>query len=170
MIFSEFQIYQNKVLGAHILWEFSKTFYINKANDSNIIEEEMFPSLFHLLPVLPLCFNARVVEGIRSRNLKEGSIIRALDESKDLFSGLQARMESLTKVTFESIYIAHTSTLIVFDRERMIAVPNLINLPNRLEKKLHKDYKDMLAASRRIGYWFSKLSMSEILMYFNISF
>ncbi len=170
MKFSEFQIYQNDVLGAHILWEFSKTFYWNRANDNYIDEEELYPSLFHLLPILPLCLNSRVVEGIKSRNLREGSIIRALDENKDLFSGLQARMENLASVTFASIYIAHTSTLIIYDRERMVAIPNLSNLPTRLEKKLHKDYKDMLAASRRLGYWFSKLSMAEILMYFNIDF
>ncbi|MBL7717689.1 MAG: hypothetical protein JNL72_02545 [Flavipsychrobacter sp.] len=170
MKFNEFQIYQNKVLGAHILWEFSKAFYLNRANDKPVSEEELYPSIFYLLPVLPLCLNSRVVEGIRSRNLREGSIIRALDESKDLFSGLQARMENLADVTLESIYVAHVSTLVIFDREKMIVIPNLSSLPNRVEKKLHKDYKDMLAASRRLGYWFSKLSMSEILMYFNISF
>ncbi len=167
MAFNEFDIYQNRAIGAHVIWEFTKSYYLNAKQDDS---ENSYPTILHTLPVLPLCFNARVVDGIWNRKFKEGGIIKALNENKDLFSGLQNRMEKMSTLTFQSIYLAHSSKLIHFDREYMVLVPLLSNFPSKIDAKLHKDYKDILASSRRIGFWFSKLSLPEVLMYFNINF
>ena len=79
-------------------------------------------------------------------------------------------MRNMSSLTFNSIYIAHASGLIYFDRETMVLLPLQSNLPNKLDKQLYKDYKDIIASSKRIGFWFSQLSMPEILMYFDINF
>ena len=92
MALLEYQIYQNRMLGAHILWEFSKSFSENT-------DGKKYPLMFHMMPVLPLCLNKRVVEGIKSRRFREGSLMRAIDDNKDLFSGLQDRMEGMATLT-----------------------------------------------------------------------
>jgi hypothetical protein len=158
----EYQIYQNRVLGAHVIWEFVKSF-----NDSD--NQNKYPSIYQTMPVLPLCLNRRVVEGIKYRYFKEGSLLRAIDENKDLFSGLQIRMVDMAKLTFNSIYLATNSRLLVLDREQMVLIPNQVPVPQKTIAKLQEDYKDILKASRRIGSWFSKLSLQELLMYFNIT-
>jgi hypothetical protein len=158
----EYQIYQNHVLGAHALWEFTKSF-----NDNSVPYK--YPTIYQAMPVLPLCLNKRVVEGIKYRNFKEGSLLRAIEENKDLFSGLQERMMDMAKLTFHSLYLATNSRLLVLDREQMVLIPNQITSPQKSIAQLQEDYKDILKASRRIGSWFSKLSLQELLMYFNIT-
>ena len=165
MALLEYQIYQNRLLGAHIIWEFAKSF------DEHSKEiEKKYPNIYHVLPVLPLCLNKRVVDGIKSRLFKEGSLLRAINENKDLFSGLQDRMESMASITFGSIYIATKARLIVFDKEQMLLIPNSSSIPSKITDKLYEDYKDLLKASRRVGSWFSQLTVEEISMYFNINY
>ncbi|MFD2866902.1 three component ABC system middle component [Mucilaginibacter antarcticus] len=105
---NEFEIFQNKAIGAHIIWEFSKNYQMHH-------REKASPSLVEVMPVLPLCLNKRVVSGIKERNFKGGSLLRAIDENKDLFSGLQERMEDMAPLTLQSIYIGAISGLITYD-------------------------------------------------------
>lgn len=163
MEFIEYQIYQNRILGAHIIWEFTKSF-----NDFS--PEKLYPSIYQAMPVLPLCFNSRVVEGIKSRRFREGSLLRAIEENRDLFSGLQNRMESMANITFESIYLAANARLIVLDKDEMKLISNQVSSPQKTIALLQEDYKDILRASKRIGSWFSQLSFAELLMYFNLRF
>lgn len=163
MALVEYQIYQNRLLGAHIIWEFAKT-YTEHSPD------KLYPTIYHVMPVLPLCLNKRVVEGIKSRLFREGSLLRAISDNKDLFSGLQDRMESMATLTFGSIYVASQGRLILFDNEQMTLIPNSFSVPSKITDKLFEDYKDILKAARRVGSWFSQLTMEEMIMYFNISF
>lgn len=165
MALVEYQIYQNKILGAHIIWEFSKSFNVYSEN-----RENKYPSIYHVMPILPLCLNKRVVEGIKARYFKEGSLLRAIDDNRDIFSGLQERMESMAKITFESIYLATQGRLVLLDKDQMILIPNNISFPSKLTDKMYEDYKDILRASKRLGSWFSQLSIEEISMYFNINY
>ncbi|MFD2144948.1 ABC-three component system protein [Mucilaginibacter antarcticus] len=63
---NEFEIFQNKAIGAHIIWEFSKNYQMHH-------REKASPSLVEVMPVLPLCLNKRVVSGIKERNFKGGA-------------------------------------------------------------------------------------------------
>jgi hypothetical protein len=165
MALPEYQIYQNRVLGAHIIWEFTKSFTEHSKN-----KEAKYPTLYQVLPVLPLCLNKRVVEGIKSRSFREGSLLRAIHDNRDLFSGLQDRMESMATMTLQSIFLATQSRLIVYDKEQFLLIANSLSVPNKVIDKLYEDYKDILKASRRLGSWFSQFTMEEIEMYFNINY
>lgn len=158
----EYDIYQNKVLGAHLLWEFSKSFRDHS-------EKNFSPTMYHMVPVLPMCFNRRVVEGIKTRNFREGSLARAIQENKDIFSGLQERMIDMLPTTFESLYIAIASGMLFFDKSEMVILPSSVTAPDKILKSLQEDYKDMLSASRRVGSWFSQLNFQEIAMYLDIT-
>ncbi|HAF36267.1 MULTISPECIES: three component ABC system middle component [Sphingobacterium] len=165
MILNEFDIFQNKVLGAHAIWEFSKNF-----QQTN--KEKAFPTLLLTMPVLPLCLNRRVVNGIKERNFKTGSLLRALEENKDLFSGLQDRMESMANLTLESIYLGSVVGLISYDRDRSLITSTIKSLPSKIKENMMKnsEYMDIINASRRIGAWFGLFNESEILLYFNLKF
>jgi hypothetical protein len=165
MALNEFEIFQNKAIGAHAIWEFSKSYKMHNSDSFS-------PTLLMAMPLLPLVFNRRVVNGIKERNFKEGSLLRALDENKDLFSGLQERMEDMGKLTLESIYLSAVVGLIIFDRDENIIIPKAKNLPMKLKENLDKnrDYIDIINASRRIGAWFGQFSQSEIFLYFNLQF
>jgi hypothetical protein len=159
----EYNIYQNPSLGAHILWEFTKS-YVENSNPKN------YPLLILSFPVLPLCFNMRVVKGIRNRNFKTGSFYRAIEENKDLFSGLQERMEDMSDITMKSLFIATKSRLLIVDRDTMTLLPNHVPVPAILTKSMGGEYADILSSSRRFGRWFANLSVDELCLYFNINF
>jgi hypothetical protein len=124
------------------------------------------------MPLLPLCLNRRVVIGIKERRFKGGSLMRALDENKDLFSGLQERMEGMATLTFESIYLASVVDLIKYDRVNSIIIPVAKSLPSKISEKMNKnhDYNDIINTARRIGAWFGVFNQAEILLYFNLQF
>lgn len=165
MALNEFEIFQNKAIGAHAIWEFAKNYRMNHTKNES-------PSLIVTMPVLPLCFNRRVVNGIKGRNFKGGSLLRAIDENKDLFSGLQERMEDMATLTLESIYLSSVSGLIDFDASQGIIIPKVTSLPSKVKNAIEKneDYTNIINASRHIGAWFGQFNQSEISLYFNLSF
>jgi hypothetical protein len=161
---SEYNIFQNKILGAHIIWEFAKFYRMHHVTKN-------CPNLMMTMPVIPLCLNKRVVQGIKERHFKEGSLLKALDEQKDLFSGLQTRMEDMAELTLESIFLGSVSGLIVYQRETGMIIPSDKNLPNTLKSSFSStpyDYAEIIGASKRVGAWFSQLNISELMLYFNI--
>ena len=152
---NEFKIFQNKLLAAHIIWEFAKSYEEHNPNKQP-------PNLLLALPVLPICLNIRSVNAIKDRNYKEGSLFKVIEEERDIFSGLQARMENMARLTLESIYLAAVSNLILFDRETFDIIALKKNIPDKINKSLVKDYQDLLSSSRRLGSWFSNMNISEI--------
>lgn len=165
MIVNEYNIFQNKIIGAHAIWEFAKYYRMHHV-------ERNSPNLMLAMPVLPLCLNKRVITGIKERNFKEGSLLKALDEHKDLFSGLQERMEDMADLTMQSIFLASVSGLIIYQRETGTIVPSGKNFPNALKQQIGVpyDYADIISASKRVGAWFSQVNISELVLYFNISY
>jgi hypothetical protein len=165
MIVNEYNIFQNKMIGAHVIWEFAKYYRMHHIAHN-------CPSLMLTMPVLPLCLNKRVITRIKERNFKEGSLLKALDEHKDLFSGLQGRMEDMAELTLESIFLGSVSGLIIYERETGTISPTAKSFPNKLKQQLGGtyDYADILSASKRIGAWFSQVNISELILYFNITY
>ena len=99
--------------------------------------------------------------------MKEGSLIKTITENKDIYSGLQERMELSSDLTFKSVYMAVSANILIYDRETTQLIPNRKSEP---QIKNYEDYVDIMASSRRIGAWFAKLSVQEITQYFNIKF
>lgn len=159
----EYYIYQNPALGAHILWEFTKA-YTENSNPKN------FPTILYLFPVLPLCLNMRVVKEIKNRNFKAGSLYKAIEENKDLFSGLQERMEDMAEITLSSLHIATKSRLLIIDIDSLTIQANHVSIPDSLLKLKNHEYSEILSSSKRIGRWFAQLSFHELSLYFNLNF
>lgn len=156
----DYSIYQNKLLGAHAIWEFSKFYQQFEENNKP-------PKLILSLPVLPIVFNKRAMNIIKNKKFKEGSLIKTISENKDIYVGLQERMEDIADITLSSIYIATAANLIMYDRETTNLVPNSSVQP-KIEK--YEDYSDIISSSKRIGAWFAQLNTYEIMELFQIHF
>ncbi len=158
---NEFDIFQNKILASYVLWEFCKNYSLQKKQP---------PSLKLIMVVLPICFNKRIVDGIKSRNFREGSLYRALDENRDLFIGLEDRIESMGKLTFETIYLCSVSGILDFDRDRqeLRFVPKAIKESEFSKLRQYPDLADIFNAAKRIGTWFGKMNSVEITSYLKL--
>ncbi|MGY4384137.1 hypothetical protein ACVWYN_001163 [Pedobacter sp. UYP24] len=165
MKLNEFDIFQNRVVGAHAIWQFAIYYQMHHL-------ERSCPNLMCTMPVLSLCLNRRVIQNIKERNFKEGSLLRTLDENKDLFSGLQERMESMAELSLESIYLGAVTGLFSYNRDQDLIIPKMKFLPAKIKEEIDKnrDYADIINASKRVGAWFSQFNHSELLFYFNLHF
>jgi hypothetical protein len=159
----EYKIYQNEVLGAHSIWEFVK--YYN-----NYHSERDFPELILALPVLPIVLNLRSAEEICKRQFKPGSLIRTIIENRDLYTGLQERMESMVGLSLESINMATDLGVLKLDAQSTKLISINRTVPFKKLGIINTDYDKIILSSRRIGAWFGQLSMIEITSYFNINF
>lgn len=156
----DYNIYQNYAIGAHVLWEFSRTYQEFHTKKSS-------PTLLITLPVLPLVFNKRATDAIKNRSYKEGSLYKTITENKDIYSGLQERMENSVDLTFKSINIAIASKLLIYDHN---TTQLIVNSKYEPQKIVHADYKDIILATKRIGAWYAQLNFQEITTLFNITF
>lgn len=161
--FNEFDIIQNHVLGAHALWEFVKNFESYHPQNKGVL-------LTLTLPVLPIVFNQEASTIIKSRNFKEGSLIKVLAENGAFNIGFQERMEAMTEQTLKSLHLAFSLDLLLIDNNDFTLYSKETGNINFGSAKNYKDYYSILSASRRLGAWFAQLTYDEILMYFNISF
>lgn len=157
---SDYNIFQNHLIGAHALWAFCKSYQENSLNRES-------PPLLLLFPVLPTVFNKRSRDAIKSRNFKEGSLYRALTDQKDLFSGLNDRIKDTTDITFQSLFMASSAGLVIYDKETTSVYASR---KAELLDTYHGDYSDILQASKRIGAWYGKLSIQEIIDLFDLNF
>jgi len=157
---NDYNIYQNQAIGAHAIWEFCKSY-------QEYHEDKEPPILLLALPLLAIVFNKRATEAIKNRNFKEGSLFKTITENKDIYSGLQDRMENSVDLTLKSIHIASASNLLIYNRDTTQLVVNSKLEPQKI---VHADYKDIILASKRIGAWFAQLNLQEITTLFNIKF
>lgn len=157
---SDYNIYQNHALGAHAIWEFCKTY-------EDFHEHKDAPPLLLVLPLLPIVYNKRATEAIKNRNFKEGSLYKVITENKDIYLGLQERMENSIELTFKAISIAAAANLVIYDKDTGQIFVNRKFEPQKIN---HLDYRDIILSSKRIGAWFAQLNLQEISTLFNITF
>ncbi|CAD5277557.1 MULTISPECIES: three component ABC system middle component [unclassified Imperialibacter] len=159
---NSFETVQNEALGAHAIWEYSR-FY------NEYSETHEYSPVILALPVLPIVFNARARGEICNRNFREGSLLRTISDTRDLYSGLQDRMEGLVGLTLKSLYLASAVDLVQYDERDSLIIPKR-KTPLNIELSYGKEYDQIIQASRRIGAWFGQLDISEIMIHFNVVF
>lgn len=157
---TEYQIVQNQILGAHSLWEFSKYYFQHS-------KPKAHPNLMLAFPVLPIVLNKRATMEINNRNFKEGSLYRTINENKDIYAGLQTRMENMANLTFRSLNTAFSLKILSVDSTTTQLIPSSKSFPLA---DVGRDYQEIIHSSRRVGAWFGQLDISEIMTYFNIHF
>lgn len=161
---NSYQIVQNEALGAHAIWEYCR--YYNDYSDEN-----NYSPLLLSFSVLPIVYNKRAREEIYLRRFKEGSLHITINENRDIYSGLQERMESMSSLTFSSINNAVKAELIQYDKKSSKIIPiRKTSIMKDVKVSTSSDYYKIIQASRRIGAWYAQLNLVEIMNYFNIRF
>lgn len=159
-IMDEFDIVQNRAIGAHSLYEFVRSFQsYHEKNDG--------PCFELLMPVLPIVFNERIKKAICKRSYTEGGLINVLTEDKTIFNNLQETMIQMYELSLDSVSLAFSSGLISIDGEKKTLIARKSTIPSH---DLNRDYLEILGASKRLGFWFAKFSTEQITNYFNITF
>jgi hypothetical protein len=147
----EYDVVQNSVLGALLLWAFVSEYYKTKGESEG-------PKFQHMMIVLPILFNRSFVETIYRKNFK-GGLYNALNEDMALFIGLQNRMEAMSVLTFRSINVCSCAKNILLDKDRYEFIPVRSKIQDfKDNESIHK----MLAAARRLGYWFATNDLNQL--------
>ena len=102
-------IIQNPGLGAEVIWQAVHEAYESKSR----VEGVAFPLAF---VVLPLTFHKRTAEGLASKT-QPGAIFKALGDDREITVGLQARIQALSRRTFEALSIAFHTGLLRLDHD-----------------------------------------------------
>lgn len=158
----EYDIVQNHILGAHLLREFVR-FYQNNS------EGNIGPTLVLTMPVLPIVLNEVARKSISKRRFIEGGLSKTILEDKTLYSGLQDRMQKMADQTLKSLSLAFTLQLLSYNQETSELSMNFqLNPISEIHEA--KNYKEMLNTAHRLGAWFAKLTLEELITELKINF
>lgn len=159
MNLTEHDIIQNIGIGAISLWHFTY-------NYQESLHFESAPKLPILMPVLPILFHKDSLEAIYKRHF-EGGFFNTLSEHRDFPAGLQQRMQSMSDQTFESLNLAFSTKLLDYDKELNQVIVIVRSEPVKI---YNEEIKKIVKGAKRLGRWFSSLSIEQICLYLSIRF
>jgi hypothetical protein len=156
---NEYDAVQNPALGALLLWTFVAEYYKSKGENEG-------PILPHIMLVLPILFNQDFVENIYNRRLN-GGLYNALNDEMTLFVGVQNRMQAMSNLTFRSINVCCSAKIVFLDKERYEFIPVRSKIPDyKHNESIHK----MLAAAKRLGFWFATNELNQLCALLKVRF
>ncbi|NJD78858.1 MAG: hypothetical protein FIB08_17480 [Candidatus Methanoperedens sp.] len=156
---SEYYVIQNSTLGSLALWTFAKEFYENA-------HKERGAPLPLTMIVLPMVFHKDTVSSIFGR-VFEGGLYRAVGDDRTISAGLQQRMEAMADQTFKALNLAFAAGLLKYDSQMTYVIPVRISEASQVNIG---GTKEIMSAARRLGYWFSTISMEQISILLKVRF
>ena len=155
----EFILLQNPIVGSQLIYQFTKEYYSVKNRGIKL------PFSFM---VLPIAFSKDFSDEIYRRSYKLGSMIKSLNNNTLNWDSLPLKMKSFSEITFQSLNIAFSTSILFYDKENAELIPNRgKSIPDSSKKQ---DYDKMLKTARRLGHWLGNLEDEEICSYYNITF
>ena len=159
-ILFEQHLIQNTALAAETLWQAVDEAYETTGKTSGV----PFPLAF---VILPLTFHERSAKALASKT-QPGALYKAIAEDREMTIGLQARMQAMSRRTFQALSLAFQSRLILLDpdHERHL-VPG-----RRTQPVTHvtNDAKQVLNAAKRVGQAFAEMNVVQLTTHLNIRF
>lgn len=157
---SELDIIQNPALGAYLLWRFGHAYQS---------ETSAAPSFLLLFLVLPLLLHRPTLDLIFSTNKSSGLALFAakLGKEQEQLLAVHERALLLRSMTLESLSLAIRSGLVKVDyREATVRALDVDGkIPTNPER-----LKNLIAGAGKLGYWFSKLGLSQITATLKVDF
>jgi hypothetical protein len=157
--FDELDIVQNPAVGAFALWSYTHQFYVSTQAAAG-------PTLPMLMVVLPMVFHEDTLRSIKARHLN-GGLHLAIAEDRTLPIGLQERMVSTAPITLRSLNLALAAGLVGFDREAGEFFPLKRTLP---PVGVGSDTSELCKGAKRLGHWFSTLSLQQVMNLLQVRF
>lgn len=158
-LWSEYDVIQNSALGSLALWTFAKEFY------ESTHRQQGAPLPLTML-VLPMVFHRETVSSIFRRDF-EGGLYRAIGEDRTISAGIQQRMEAMDDQTFRALNLAFASGLLKYDPQTAEVLPFRTSQAFQISIG---ETKEIMAASKRLGRWFSTISMEQISILLKVRF
>ena len=151
---NELEIVQNPALGAYIIWRFGLGFQK---------EEGLAPTLPHAFLVLPLVLHQPTFETIRSTQKASGLALFAakLGENRENLIAVHERALAIRRLTIQSIVMGITGKLLTLN---YVDATIRANWPKRGVRMpaLPERIKPLPGAAEKVGYWFSKVDLHQV--------
>ena len=145
---SEAVVIQNPVMGATTLFTFARAYFDAR-------NQERGPTLPDAMLVLPMAFHRRTAEAIHRMKSSSG-LGKALMDAPELPAGLQERVEGYSRVSLTSLDTAVAAGILCVDADYPWPryTPTRRTLPAAAVSS-SLDVKTILAAAKRLGWWFA---------------
>jgi hypothetical protein len=151
-------VIQNISIGAIVLWQYCRSYY-------DTTQKVEGSPLYLAMPILPIVFHEESTNLIYKKNF-DGGFYRVLTEKRDFPVGIQERMQSMSELTFQSLNLAFTSKLLIYEKGSNQIVPIRKTKPIMYNNELDK----FLKASDRLGYWFASIPLAQLCLNLKIHF
>jgi hypothetical protein len=151
----DIEISQNLVLSAFLLHEFALSFSEKKQSPIDFL---------YFLPVLPLVYDSTMAEKIFNKANKINSMVKLIQENEGYISEMDSHVKSYFKRSCNTLRLANDLNFVVIKNLQI----HPIKLRNKPPKTEYRDVWRMSLAAKRLGYWFSQLSIHELYTLLNI--
>jgi hypothetical protein len=157
----EYEVVQNPSLGAMAHWQFVKAW-------GDTADEH--PILPWILLVLPLVYHARSSDAFAGTNQASG-ISMALQKEPEIPVGLQERVEGMADISLAALQLAVSTRLL--ERIPGNPWPSFVAVEKSLPTERQpqdKGNRVPLRAAKRLGAWFSQMTLAHACTLLNVSF
>jgi hypothetical protein len=151
------EIIHNPALGAMGI----TAYVIEYAKATNLKNGADFPKTFLVLPII---LHEQSVQKIMKRKIQNTSgIVKAIQEEPLILTQLQERLDYSIEFTCRSIRFAYDAGLIKLrcTEKELELFPTDKNISSNL-KNLPENIKNVIAAGKRLGYWFASVDSREL--------
>ncbi|MDX6464518.1 MAG: hypothetical protein QOE55_8215 [Acidobacteriaceae bacterium] len=159
---TELEIVQNPALGGYALWQFGLGFQSEDGHPSPL------PLAFL---VLPLVLHRPTLELVLSTRKASGLALFAakLGEERENLLALHERALTLRRLSLQSIAVGVGSRLLTVDYVAATLRANAA-VPEMSKPKLPERIRGFSGAADKIGYWFSRLSLPQVVSMLVVEF
>lgn len=159
---TEFEIIQNPALGAYALWRFGVGFQREDGKPSPL------PLAFL---VLPLLLHQPTLKMITSTQKASGLTLFAakLGQERENLLAIHERALALRRLSLQSIAMAVDYRLLTLDYEAATLRANTADESLR-KPSLPDRIRGFSSAADKLGYWFSKLSLHQVVSTLAVEF
>lgn len=159
----EFENVQNPALGAYLMWNFSRGYYIY---NTSFIPFQLF------FIVLPIIFRADLVDIIAGTQKQSGlryfadKFLTTKVLKNDMISHIHKASDETKYLTLESLQIAIHANLISIDADSGLVFP----ITTSEKKNESASVKRLGKAAEKLGNWCARLTMHEISQILKVRF
>lgn len=161
----EVKLWNTPVIGAFLLWKFTKGYCDNHPNGDAPI------GLLHFVASAILT-NQKLIEPVSNMRDNLQSYVRSFEDKKnsDILLSIQERTKSKFEYTLKSIDIAIAEGMLVWDVESGKIYPREVSSNSGNNITLKHTHKRNGEKAELLGKWFSQHELSTIAAYLKIVF
>lgn len=162
-LIKEVKEWNTPLVTGYLLWRFTQGFYENQKNGEAPV------ALNHFI-AMPILLNSLLLEKINNRRKSLQSYIKSFEEEKrsDLLAGIHDLVRKNMLHTLQSLDVAVTSGLLVWNYESAVLYPTKIQTKIKRGHSLRKDIVNTGDKAEILGKWFSEHDVLTVASYLKV--